>query len=473
MTTISEDNPARIQLLRELLVNRAHPDEMGLHRDNWDSVSFFDSDRVNEIDEFILIVSDAIQAKPDSTNLRELSSLMRETSGKIKFKNSDQIQKWLATCRSLVDQCQTDHNWRRENGAEWYHDAINSICGNAVHASISVILLNPNHSTQAEKDSFQTFITCIISTRIENSPNSHAEPVVATLSRNALWLTRSFPSWLETIVFNSLQDFQIETSRAFWQGFLVNRIWDLEFLKASALDGRILKLLKHVKENSLTYEDYLGRDSSESFVFLLVELFLRTPSDQQLADFFNAFVMSQLNSRLFIRWLDAMSWSLQKIDSLTYPNLSDEIFTQRLKPLLELVIQLELSPETVGIIAESLGSLRSTFPEALQAWEELKTKFHSQFSRNSRILMWLKNGSNGKFLVDNFPNELLKFISSYLIEKTRDQSMSDWELSEFVSIFGLQISTEAPKEFQDFLTVCKLQNYSKTIEIWTTVSTGS
>ena len=472
MTTTANNNSARIQLLRKLLANRVHPDEMGLHRDNWDSVSYFDSDSMSEIDEFILIVSDAIQAKPDTTNLRELSFLMRESSGKIKFQNNDQIHNWLVACKSLVNQCQTDHNWRWKNGAEWYHDAINSVCGNAVHSSISVILLNPNHSTQAEKDKFQKFITDLISTHIENSPYSHAEPVVATLSRNALWLMRSFPNWLETIVFDSLQDSQIETSRAFWQGFLVNRIWDLEFLKASALDGHILKLLKHINENSLTYEDYLRRDSSESFVFLLVELFLRTPPDQQLTEFFKTFVMSHLNSRLFIRWLDAMSWSLQKIDSINYPNLSDEIFRQRLNPLLDLMSKLELSPETVGIIAESLGSLRTSFPGALRAWMDFKTKFHCQFSQNSRILMWLKNGTNGKFLIENYPNELLNFISIYLAEKNRDQSMTDWELSEFIAIFGLQISNQNPSDFETFLINCRLLGFSRTIEIWTTTAAG-
>lgn len=466
MYQVPKDNAGRLELLSSLLAGTANPDPTGSYRDSWDEVTKFDSDVEAEIDYFLDLIAGVVSNPIGAWRLREISSLLRETSARVRLGKTTQVAAWLNTATELISKCDTNHMWRYKNGAEWYHDAINSVCGNATHSAVSIILLNPDITSDPIKLHFKNFLNLIINNHIEDSASSHSEPVISTLGRNAVWLSRTFPGWLETNVLAQLGNFESQVSRAFWQGFLVNRKWDLEFLTVSSLDCLILNLLKQLKSGALTYDSYFGRDSSESFVFLMVELFLRTPEDEQLEFLFRGFASLESNSLLFIRWIDAMSWSMHKIDWVQNPTLSDEIYLRRIKPFLDSISDLHLNSQSVGILAELLGALRNSFPEALEYWKVLVSTSHSLFSRNSRILMWLTYDANTEFLVENHPSELLTFIRIYLAGMTRDKAVGDWELAEFISKYGRRLFLLIELEFKTFLEFCERSGFARASEAW-------
>jgi hypothetical protein len=173
-----------------------------------------------------------------------------------------------------------------------------------------------------------------------------------------------------------------------------------------------------------------------------------------------------LNTRLFVRWLEATAWSLLKINYEEYPNLADEIFVDRFQPLMERLEILSLSPETVGAIAESLGAFRKYFPDSLTTFKDLIEKYSYKFSQDSRILMWLTNQENGSYLVENWPRELCEFIEIYLSGLSRNESISDWELSEFIANFGETLLTTTPTEMNNLLTTCRAKGLIRTTKMW-------
>ena len=473
MLELPKNNVERITLLNELLDGTSNRNGLGNNRDNWDAVSLFDSAEKNEIEEFIKLLQRAASDTLNSTNLQEISSLMRNISGQIKFGNEFEVKDWVETSQTLISKCDSNHRWRLEYGAEWYHDAINSVCGNATHSAVTVILINPDIVTDEVKENFRNFIAMRIQVHIEVSELSHAEPIIATLGRNAIWLDREFPNWLQMDVFASLNEYRMETSRAFWQGFLVSRKWDMPFLRTSSLEKHIIELLSNLQDAGKSYDSYLGRDSSEAFIYLLVELFLRTPNDTQLHFFSNEFITLQVNTDLFLKWLDYISWSMHKIDFGNYPELSDNIYECRIKPLLNNLNPNLITPQTVGMLAELLGSLRKYFPQALADWRLLGKNIGCQFSQNSRILMWLTNGANSQYLVDNFPDDLIRFIQSYLKGFTRDGQVSDWELSEFIMAHGRHLLASSPDALSKLSSTLNRIDFRHTLSNWPTSLKGT
>jgi hypothetical protein len=434
----------------------------------------FSSVDLAEIDSFLQIINKYVNS--GSPELREISILLRNQSSRMNFLEVEQMDLWASICLRLINICSTDHLFTLEHDQDWYFDAINSVCGNALHAGLAVLLLNKEQDSDNYLEGFLSNIEPHLLPHIEESVsvgfNSHAEPLIAALSRNAIWIDRHAHAWFESNILRHLDAPEIQTARAFWQGFLVNRAWDLDFIKSSHLDQRILFLLDWLTQHNTSYEGYFDNPLNEPFVWLLADFFLRSPSYDSLESFFSEFLKLEIHRRLGSEWLRSVAYMLQDIDIATHPDLGDDFFKTRLLPLWNSIFEnwkLDLDPtgrpEVISSLAESVVALNHSFPQAVDALSEKSQNFGVRFEGSSRLLIWLNDKNDTGRLFEQYPEHLCRLLSLIVRGSSSDRDFSDWQVSDILEGSGSFLKANSPQEFQELYDECRQSQFVRTLEV--------
>lgn len=467
MTQAADNNTLKEDLFQSLAVLISEPESVATtsyFREEWDALRRLDLLDKAEVFRFSTVVKVALEGYLNDRGLREISRLARDIAPSLSWLDEDTLDIWLDLMGELVSHCRTDHSWRLHNGAEWLHEGINTVCGDSVSAAILPVILS-GRGSDSSTASFISSLTPKLLLNIESNSESHTEPITASLSQYSTWISKIDPEWVQRHLLPDSANPDIQKSHAFWQGFLIQRKWDLEFLRSSHLAARINALLILLQEEGRSYKDYFGRESEKAFVYLLAELFFKTPKEEQLLEFFGDFIQRESNSYLLKDWLEAVGFAINKIDESEYPGLADEIFTFRFEPLLRTLLEREIKPVSVGAIVDCIIGFRLTFNEAFEMVSKFVETHGCEFSGYSRLLLWLENGAGGPYHVLNSPKEVCKLISLFVSNSLGDKDLADWQLRGIFSKYASDLAVSAPMEWANLLSVLNERRFVHSLDL--------
>jgi len=420
-------------------------------RFKWDLVKTFDSTSQNHIDSLNNLIRSDVSAGIEKRQLHEVANFMREQGARFNFLNGNQLKIWIENCILVMGLCDTDHKWRYRHGGEWGHESINSICGNAALAGLLPLIFAQKDDTNILSELFLSSLSHYLGDSIEENSKSHAESIIAAVSRNTLWIYRLDSVWCKRELLSQLSTPDRQKAHAYWQGFLLLRSWDMKFLASTLFFDEVISLLKYFREVNTDYEKYFGDDLSRAFAFLLAELYLRTPKQEQLLDFFEEFIDLELNSNLFLEWLDSIAFAIQRIDSQKDPELADSIYDDRITNLVSILEKKAISKRTVGCLAELAVAFRSKFEEYVTRIEKLVASHKCTFGNNSRILIWLGDSMSGDFLAERSPDAFCRLIVLYVNNSKMDNIFADFQLADIVSKYGIILRSRAGDSFRELM----------------------
>lgn len=434
------------------------------NRKSWDELSAYRCVDQETVGSLIELLGSRLSADLGRGVNREVAMFMQSQSSKYEFFSVEQMEKWTDIAQLLIERCESDHAWRYEYGAEWGHDALNSLCGIASAAAILPVLVSTTEGRERAAKRFFILIESLLGSHIENDRTSHSESMIAALAPYSLWINRIDSSWFLSHIMSSLDVFEQQTAHAFWQGFLAQRKWDMQFLNTTEFPSRIVELLTILRAKEIPRQDYFGRDEFRAFGFLLTEMFLRTPPNQQLDSFFDQVIYLELNSPLLEAWIDSIGFAIQKIDSAEFPTLADTIYVERFEKLISKLKDKNISPRIVGFIFDAIVGFREKFSEAFELILKLTQDKGCEIPSNSRMLMWLNEDPAGTYHVAHTPALICRLINGFLLYSRSDKDYSDMQLAEFIEKFGRTLTTESGLEFESLKRSIRAKSYFRSQE---------